>query len=139
MEQLWIQHIENIRSEFEPLASDGSKFDDEDFPEGRKLYRLHRTYERNSDLIAKVKAKALQENGCLACIVCQFDFSTAYGSVGEGYIECHHTVPVSELGDGASTRLSDVVLVCSNCHRMLHRKRPWLTIDKLQTLLIGNQ
>ena len=48
--------------------------------------------------------------------------------------ECHHTVPVSEYGSGARTQLRDLALVCANCHRMLHRRRPWLTIDELLRL-----
>jgi 5-methylcytosine-specific restriction protein A len=26
-------------------------------------------------------------------------------------------------------------LVCSNCHRMIHRRRPWLTIEQLRSIL----
>ncbi|MDJ1631928.1 hypothetical protein QNN00_22945 [Bacillus velezensis] len=31
--------------------------------------------------------------------------------------------------------MSDLILVCSNCHRMLHRKRPWPTIKELRQIL----
>jgi hypothetical protein len=41
----------------------------------------------------------------------------------------------SELDYGMRTKLADVVLVCSNCHRMLHRRRPWLGIEGLKALL----
>lgn len=58
-----------------------------------------------------------------------------YGEVGKDFIECHHTVPVSELTEGMKTKLSDMALVCSNCHRMLHRKRPWLRLSDLKALL----
>jgi len=55
--------------------------------------------------------------------------------LGKDYIECHHTIPVSELPQGAKTRLEDVVLVCSNCHHMIHRKRPWLAVEEVRGLL----
>ncbi|GAB6158809.1 hypothetical protein JCM39194_20090 [Desulfotomaculum varum] len=56
----------------------------------------------------------------------------------EGYIECHHTIPISEYAKEIKTRVSDLALVCSNCHRMLHRRRPWLSIDQLRNH-INNQ
>jgi 5-methylcytosine-specific restriction protein A len=36
------------------------------------------------------------------------------------------------LRPGAKTRLSDLHLLCANCHRMVHAKRPWLTLDELK-------
>jgi 5-methylcytosine-specific restriction protein A len=108
--------------------------DEGEFPEGRVLYRLHRTIERNSDLVGIVKRKA-ESAGALSCCVCTFDFLERYGELGRGFIECHHTVPISEYGVSKMTRPADLALVCSNCHRMLHRRRPWLRIDELSRLL----
>ncbi|MDO6522910.1 HNH endonuclease [Shimia thalassica] len=50
-------------------------------------------------------------------------------------MECHHTVPVSEMKPGDKTKLSDLALVCANCHRMIHAKRPWLSIQELVGLI----
>lgn len=33
------------------------------------------------------------------------------------------------------TKLEDLVLVCSNCQRMIHRKRPWLDAASVRTLV----
>jgi predicted HNH restriction endonuclease len=77
----------------------------------------------------------MKNNGKLACDVCDFDYTTVYGDLGVGFIECHHRIPVSDLQPGAKTKLSDLALVCANCHRMLHRKRPWLTIEVLRNLV----
>jgi 5-methylcytosine-specific restriction protein A len=33
--------------------------------------------------------------------------------------------------------LEDLVVVCANCHRMLHRSREWLTVDALSRLIAG--
>jgi 5-methylcytosine-specific restriction protein A len=115
----------------------GGQDEDEDgFPEGRVLYRLHRARERNRGLVKQVKDRTLRLHGRLACVACTFDFAVKYGQHGEGYIECHHTSPLSELAEERETRPEDVVLVCSNCHRMLHRRRPWLTMDRLAELLL---
>ncbi|MFN3092826.1 hypothetical protein [Bacillus pumilus] len=39
------------------------------------------------------------------------------------------------MGEGHSTKVEDIAIVCSNCHRMLHRKRPWLNKDQLKLLI----
>lgn len=108
----------------------------EGFPEGRVVERWHRARERASKAVAEAKDRALARHGRLTCACCSFDFQEAYGEVGRGFIEAHHALPLSALGpEGATTRPEDLVLVCSNCHRMLHRQRPWLTVDKVQRLV----
>jgi len=108
----------------------------EGFPEGKRKERLHRFRERNSEVIRQAKQRALQQHGYLQCACCNFDFEDTYGSLGQGFIEGHHTIPVSTLHeDGAETRIEDIALVCSNCHRMLHRRRPWLGLDHLKELV----
>ncbi|QGG47632.1 HNH endonuclease [Heliorestis convoluta] len=109
--------------------------DEDEFPEGKVLFRQHKYRERNRALVRKAKARAMREYGRLQCTVCDFDFHETYGDLGEGYIECHHTVPVSEYVGEVRTKVQDVVLVCSNCHRMLHKRRPWLTIMQLKDVL----
>jgi 5-methylcytosine-specific restriction protein A len=108
---------------------------DEEFPEGAMLQRLHQARERNRKLVKQAKELAKQKHGGLHCEVCGFDFKVAYGALGADYIECHHTVPVSELEPGTKTKLSDVAMLCANCHRMVHRKRPWLRLSDLARLL----
>ena len=107
-----------------------------EFPEGRTAYVLHRKRERSALLTKKVKSLALKNHGHLYCKVCGFDFQNIYGQIGEGFIEAHHTIPVSRLHEKSITRIEDIVLVCSNCHRMLHRRRPWLTLHHLSKLII---
>jgi 5-methylcytosine-specific restriction protein A len=109
--------------------------EEETFPEGRILFRLHRSRERSHLLVKQAKQKAMEQVGRLACTACGFDFAQRYGSLGEGYIECHHTRPLSELLGETQTRLEDIALVCSNCHRMIHRRRPWLSIGGLSDIL----
>jgi predicted HNH restriction endonuclease len=85
--------------------------------------------------VEQVKKLALKQNGQLLCQVCKFNFAEWYGEIGEGFIECHHTRPLSALTKGRKTKPSEVALVCSNCHRMIQRKRPWLTMEKFATVL----
>src|SRR5215208_2378572 len=108
---------------------------DESAPEGRVLLRSHKLRERSRTLVRKRKERAIAEHGNLTCEACGFDFQATYGSLGDGFIECHHTVPVSELVPGHQTKLSDLALLCANCHRMLHRGKTALTIAQLKDLL----
>lgn len=109
--------------------------DDEEGNEGQVLSRVHRYRERDKSLVAKKKSKFLLENKNLFCEGCGFDFEKKYGERGKDYIECHHTKPVSELAVGEKTKLSELVLLCSNCHRIIHRKKPWLSISELKDLI----
>jgi 5-methylcytosine-specific restriction protein A len=109
--------------------------DGEEAEEGKVLTRLHRIRERDRSIVERRKVKALREDGVLSCQACRFDFETQYGERGNGFIECHHTKPVSSLKPGEKTRLDDLVLLCANCHRMVHVRRPWMTIDELKGIL----
>jgi hypothetical protein len=102
------------------------------FPEGAEKYRMHRSYERDSRITKLAKKMRIKRVGELSCDVCGFSFCKRYGGLGIGYIEAHHTAPVSQLGAKLRTRLVDIALVCSNCHRMLHRERPWLSLKDLK-------
>ncbi len=132
LRQVALGIVENIdlKSASEPTFDS----EEEEFPEGKILYRQHKYRERNRRIVEKVKNNALKK-GKLYCQVCGFNFYETYGELGRGYIECHHTKPVSEYKSKSKTRVEDMALVCSNCHRMLHRKRPWLTLNKLSSLL----
>lgn len=85
--------------------------------------------------MARKKKRFRAEHGRLYCQACGFDFAEVYGERGDDYIECHHVKPVVELRPGDRTRLRDLVLLCANCHRMVHAKRPWLTVGQLGRLL----
>ena len=113
-----------------PIATED---DEDDVVEGRLLFRQHRSRERNRKLIDRKKAVA-RAQADLACEVCGFDFEAIYGALGRDFIECHHLRPLSESGM-TRTRLSDLALLCANCHRMAHRGRPWPSLDRLRSLV----
>jgi 5-methylcytosine-specific restriction protein A len=119
-----------------PAASNEEDDELAEAEEGRILTRIHRSRERSRELIEKKKASALKLLGCLRCEACCFDFKAVYGSRGGRFIEAHHTKPVHTLVPGSKTRLEDLVLLCSNCHRMVHIQRPWLTVQELKQLLV---
>ena len=104
-------------------------------PEGETLTRSHIFRERNRELVQKKKKSFLQETGRLVCEACGFDFAERYGERGEDFIECHHVKALRDLKPGNTTRLDDLVLLCSNCHSMVHARQPWLEMKDLMRLI----
>lgn len=85
--------------------------------------------ERNSAL----RSRALALHG-LNCMACGFNFREFYGALGSDYIEVHHVVPVAEFGERSTDPKTDLVVLCANCHRMVHRqKETCLSLDELKT------
>lgn len=118
------------------LDLSGGTDDDEGADEGRVFWRLHRARERNAKLVAKRKRLAFEKAGRLVCEVCEFDFEAQFGEVGSNFMEAHHVRPIAAMMPGDKTRVDDLALVCANCHRMLHRRRPPYTIEELRARLL---
>lgn len=107
------------------------------FAEGKRLEKKHKSIERSPRLVALAKQKHANKNeGRLPCEVCEFDFYDVYGNRGVSYIEAHHKVPLSKLDESeqTGTQISDLAMVCANCHRMLHR-RPSISIEEMRATL----
>lgn len=101
--------------------------------EGRLREYNSKQYERDP----KNRAMAIKLHG-LVCKVCEFDFGEKYGLWGQGYIEVHHIDALNTHNGEAHfvDPKTDLVPVCANCHRMLHRKRDCvLTLDELKEYL----
>ncbi|SDG57639.1 MrcB family domain-containing protein [Thalassobaculum litoreum] len=95
--------------------------------------RLHYKLELSGSYAKKVKAV----HGYV-CQVCDFDFEKTYGEIGKGFIEAHHLVPVATLNPGHVATMNprtDFAVLCSNCHRMVHKTNPPMTIDELKKLI----
>jgi len=110
---------------------------DASFQEGRDRLKIHLVKERNRYLVALAKELWLR-NGELKCLICSFSFSATYGEAGVGYIEAHHIAPISELAENTIVRPADLAPVCSNCHGIIHRHRPWLTIQQMQAIVASH-
>lgn len=101
---------------------ENEEFDNYGGKEGQTLYKYHKYKERNKALVSKKKKSFLAKHKHLFCEICGFDYTDIYGELGEGFMECHHILPLSEVDEEKETKLEDLSLVCANCHRMLHRK-----------------
>lgn len=106
--------------------------------EGQEVYLSHLRRERNGTIIEAKKERVLDEHGRLTCEVCGFDFAAIYGKLGDGYCEVHHTTPLTSLSGTRVTALSDLAIVCSNCHRVLHRNTPMPSVSELKEYVVGN-
>ncbi len=113
---------------------------DEDFSvlEGKEIeeFRKHKRRERNPIIIELAKKRALV-NGKILCECCSFDFKETYGDLGTKFIECHHKLPIAKGGE-RETRIEDLAMVCSNCHRMMHRKDykdRYLSVEQLKEII----
>lgn len=54
------------------------------------------------------------------CAACGVDFKTVLGGRGQRCLVVHHTKQLRELDQPAETRLSDLAVVCANCHLLIH-------------------
>jgi 5-methylcytosine-specific restriction endonuclease McrA len=108
-----------------------------EYAEGMRKQREAYFFARNPRLAADAKA---HHGSC--CQACGFDFASRYGALGAGYAECHHLSPLSERPENGwtvelRTKLEDVAVLCANCHRMVHRRRPALSLDELTATIRG--
>lgn len=109
--------------------------EEESGTEGGKKVRLVAYFERNQYL----RTAAISLHGTI-CKACGFNFEAVYGERGKNYIEVHHIVPISSLPEPATISVKeDLTVLCSNCHRMIHRKRDAaLSLCELSELVAKN-
>jgi hypothetical protein len=125
-----------LRSENNAHPSD-SPLPDVDFAanEGAPYLVAHLRRERDRGIVAKKKAEVRRSTGRLACEACGFDFFVAYGAHGEDFCEVHHLSPLSLSDESVTTTLVDLAVLCSNCHRIIHRSNPLLSIAELSAVV----
>ena len=95
--------------------------------EGNVLSVETKVYKRSAKL-RNLAIEYFTKNGLISCRCCNFDYKKYYGSIGEGFIEIHHLKPIYKYKDEDMKKVIDKALnnllpVCANCHRMIHRKK----------------
>lgn len=85
--------------------------------------KYHKRIERNQSLSKKVK-----EIQGYKCKVCNFNFEEIYGvELGKEFIEAHHLKAIAQLKEESLIHEihldpnQDFIVLCPNCHRMIHR------------------
>ena len=98
--------------------------------EGNRREVKHFRIERNQGVVRDKRAQYQREHGYLQCEVCGFRYDEHYPEdLAEGFIEAHHIKPLTDLDKPTRTTFDDLILVCANCHRMVHR-----TVDVVENL-----
>lgn len=135
--------LENILNTYETLFYRGGR-DSDNFSISEEVIgtisikesykkKVHSSIERpSSSVIKRIKRKL-----GYVCMACGFDFEKSYGETGKEYIEAHHLTPIANLKEGESRTITDkdFAVLCSNCHRMIHRFEDSSDIAKLKTLI----
>ena len=104
--------------------------------EGRLLTRLHFYKERDRSFAQRVRDYFKHQwGGQLVCEACGCAPTKVYGQVGDSCIEVHHKVPIEQLQPDSVTVLDDMAIVCANCHRVVHSKKPCLTVNEVIELI----
>jgi hypothetical protein len=121
--------LEQIEDDLEAM-SDSESDEMVSGSEGKGRFYVGFSRERDPKLVQM----AIKIHG-LHCFVCNFNFEEYYGDWGKGYIEVHHLKQISDYDEeGEETDpATDLVPLCSNCHRMIHRKKKMmLSLDELR-------
>jgi 5-methylcytosine-specific restriction protein A len=59
-----------------------------------------------------------------------------YGPLGKEVIHVHHLVPVSKMTEiKILNPTQDLIPLCPNCHVIVHRSEPPISIGELKTIL----
>ncbi len=127
LSRLWERHISRSLTEGKSSISVGAI-------EGRLTVKMvrhrRREFSLRDDKLEETKRK---NKGRLVCEVpgCGFDFQKTYGSIGRGYAQVHHLKPLADRTEASETKLTDLAIVCANCHAMIHRGGQCRSIESL--------
>ena len=101
------------------------------YPEGASISVFVNKYERDQ----RNRRLAISIHG-LSCLACGFNFGETYGELGSDFTIVHHVTPVSEIGPDYTIDVrKDLIPVCGNCHAMIHREDPPLSLESLKNIL----
>lgn len=99
--------------------------------EGATIQVTVNPFERNP----VARRRCIAHFGC-KCFTCGLDFAVKYGEIGVGFIEVHHLNPLSEIsGEYEVDPIRDLRPLCPNCHAIIHRKQPLLTVADVRRLI----
>ena len=107
-------------------------------PEGETLLAMHLLSEEVSQSDKELcKMRAILRDGCLQCEVCGFAPLESFGPLGEVVIEYHNTLPVLQIPRRFRRGADRLVVVCANCHRVLHSMGMDVSVQQLREMVYG--
>ena len=130
LEAVWFDFLttQNIRlNPYAPLEI----YEEKTYTEGAASQITQTRYERNP----YARVACINHYG-YECSVCEFNFEKRFGELGKKFIHVHHLTKVATVGKAYKVDpIKDLRPVCPNCHAMLHRQNPPLTIEELKIYL----
>lgn len=123
---------ELIQNDSRFMFKPGEKIINNHYQEGTTRISTITKYERNP-----AARQACIDHYGYQCSVCEFKFADIYGEkIGKDFIEVHHLKPVSTKQEEYEINpIEDLRPVCSNCHRMLHKRIPIYSIQELKEII----
>jgi 5-methylcytosine-specific restriction protein A len=118
IERLWATHVSaQVADEVQGETLSAIEGD----PKQRLVWSRSREASLRSAKLRSATRKS--PDGLLRCEVpgCGFCFETVYGELGKGFAHVHHLNALAGREKSAVTTLEDLVIVCANCHAMIHR------------------
>lgn len=131
LEELWFNFVssQSNMNEIKDKPEVGQYY------EGKVTEVKHNTYERNPF----ARRKCLEYYG-YKCKICNFDFEKTYGNVGYKFIHVHHITPISNIGKEILVDpIKDLIPICPNCHAMVHRSNPPISIEEMKEIVTENR
>lgn len=129
LEDIWDEHVRKLG--LNPIARE---YDTDTevavYIEGRRRTVLATRLERS----ASARAACVAAKG-VRCLCCRIDFGERYGQMGQGFIHVHHQDLLADGGPRETSPIDDLFPVCPNCHAMLHRSNPPMTVEDLRRRL----
>lgn len=127
---------------YQPIELENSEDDVAIAEDGKQLRNIEEVKVRKEHYRYEGRLKASQikriklEKG-YTCEACGMSFANRYPGLGDEFIECHHKVPYANLTAGESRKLNldDFMVLCSNCHKMIHRLEDPGDLDGLRAIL----
>lgn len=115
-------HLQGLESSLESLL------------EGSPKQVISTVYER----IPAKRQQAVNFHG-YSCMACNFNFGEFYGDWGNGFIHVHHVRPLAESGITTIDPKHDLIVLCANCHSMVHRiRKKTLSLSDIKELIRKN-
>lgn len=127
LEEKWADYLQKPEKAYSP----GTIATAATYLEGLANEVVQIKYERN----LQARMACLKHYG-FSCSVCGINFEQQYGPLGRNFIHVHHIIPISTIGKEYTINpVKDLRPVCPNCHAMLHKREPQLTIKELKNIL----
>lgn len=112
--------------------------------QGKPLTQTERAVEgiltesRSRSRNAGLRLAALQRAGGV-CEGCGVNFARKHGGLGKHCLVVHHKKQLKDTDQPRETKLSDLAVVCANCHMMIHVNREKaLTLSQLKKRMGSN-